>query len=92
MRQDIFTDGTRVGWAGEHEVFFQNTWRNAQNCMANDYRRCFKDDVLVKTLIVQNIGMVDKRYYVTDLLGGPEGSEANKFATLWNHKMKMVIL
>jgi len=81
MRQDIFTDGTRVGWAGGARSVFQNTWRNAQTVwqmITGDASKSASKNP--NSAEYWNGGQ--ERYYVTDLLGGPEGSEANKFATM----------
>ena len=81
MRQDIYDDGTRVGWAGGARSVFQNTWRNAQTVwqmITGDASKSASKNP--NSAEYWNGGQ--ERYYVTDLLGGPEGSEANKFATL----------
>jgi len=81
MRQDIFDDGTRVGWAGGARSVFQNTWRNAQTVwqmITGDASKSASKNP--NSAEYWNGGQ--ERYYVTDLLGGPEGSEANKFATI----------
>ena len=81
MRQDIYDDGTRVGWAGGARSVFQNTWRNAQTVwqmITGDASKSASKNP--NSAEYWNGGQ--ERYYVTDLLGGPKGSEANKFATL----------
>ncbi len=81
MRQDIYDDGTRVGWAGGARSVFQNTWRNAQTVwqmITGDASKSASKNP--NSAEYWNGGQ--ERYYITDLLGGPEGSEANKFATL----------
>ena len=81
MRQDIYDDGTRVGWAGGARSVFQESWRNAQNVWQM-ITGSAKDNFSKNPNDATYWNGGQERYYVTDLLGGPEGSEANKFATL----------
>lgn len=81
MRQDIFSDATRVGWAGGARSVFQESWRNAQNVWQM-ITGSAKDNASNNPNSANYWNGGQERYYVTDLLGGPEGSEANKFATL----------
>ena len=82
MRQSIFKDGTRVGWAGGARSVFQNSWRNAQNVWQMIAGK--KDDIGYSKNADSPMYWdgSQKRYYLTDLLGGAEGTEANEFATI----------
>ncbi len=82
MRQSIFEDGTRVGWAGGARSVFQNSWRNAQNVWQMITGK--KDDIGYSKNADSPMYWdgSQKRYYLTDLLGGAEGTEANEFATI----------
>ena len=81
MRNDIFTDPTRVGWAGGARSVFQESWRNAQNVWQMITGNA-KDNASNNPNSANYWNGGQERYYVTDLLGGPEGSEENKFATI----------
>jgi len=82
MRQSIFKDGTRVGWAGGARSVFQNSWRNAQNVWQMIAGK--KEDIQYSKNADSPMYWdgSQKRYYLTDLLGGAEGTEANEFATI----------
>jgi len=81
MRNDIYGDGTRVGWAGGARSVFQESWRNAQNVWQMITGNA-KDNASKNPNSANYWNGGQERYYVTDLLGGPEGSEENKFATM----------
>lgn len=82
MRQSIFEDGTRVGWAGGARSVFQNSWRNAQNVWQMIAGK--KEDIGYSKNADSPMYWdgSQKRYYLTDLLGGAEGTEASEFATI----------
>ena len=67
MRQNIFDDGTRVGWAGGARSVFQESWRNATNVwqMFTGKGKSYASNN-PNSPEYWNGGQ--ERYYVTDLL------------------------
>ena len=73
MRQDIFDDGTRVGWAGGARSVFQETWRNATNVWQM-LTGSTKDNASKNPNSANYWNGGEERYYVTDLLSEEYGT------------------